>query len=276
MLYKYNRDLYYQNQQNNINLNNSKLSNNILNSSGTNDTIKILNLLKTDEGNDNKNKLESIREYNYEDILAICIKVFMYYAKPKKWFVWAADSWDKVPQNIKNVFQRLNIPEAEQQFLAWVWWQFDSSVVYHKLKEKWQKSWIIFDDISVAIREHSNLVEKYFRDFWPRLGLSREEFLNLGRKSDNSPEHNFNMGVFALKVSGKKNGVSKLHGAVSRELFGDIWPNIAVNEAPIEYITNGVHTCTWLAPNLKRLYNIVLTFHQIYPNHQFGHVLLGH
>ena len=83
MLYKYNRDLYYQNQQNNINLNNSKLSNNILNSSGTNDTIKILNLLKTDEGNDNKNKLESIREYNYEDILAICIKVFMYYAKPK-------------------------------------------------------------------------------------------------------------------------------------------------------------------------------------------------
>ena len=100
-----------------------------------------------------------------------------------------------------------------------------------------------------------DLMDKYFANYWPKLGISREEFLNLGRKSDNSPEHNFNMGVFALKVSGKKNGVSKLHGAVSRELFGDIWPNIAVNEAPIEYITNGVHTCSWLAPKLKEIYN---------------------
>jgi Fe-S cluster assembly protein SufB len=91
----------------------------------------------------------------------------VYYAKPKKWFVGAADSRDKVPQNIKNIFQRLNIPEAEQQFLAWVWGQFDSSVVYHKLKEKRQKSWIIFDDISVAIREHWDLVKKYFMKLVP-------------------------------------------------------------------------------------------------------------
>ena len=87
--------------------------------------------------------------------------------KTKKWFIWATDSWDKVPQNIKNIFQRLNIPEAEQQYLAWVWWQFDSSVVYHKLKEKRQKSWIIFDDISVAIREHWDLVQKYFMKLVP-------------------------------------------------------------------------------------------------------------
>ena len=63
------------------------------------------------------------------------------------------------------------------------------------------------------------------------------------------------MGILALKFSGKKNGVSKLHGAVSRELFGEVWPNIAPNEAPIDYVTNGIHTCTWLAPNLKRLFN---------------------
>ena len=63
------------------------------------------------------------------------------------------------------------------------------------------------------------------------------------------------MGILALKVAGKKNGVSKLHGAVSRELFGDVWPNIAPNESPITHITNGIHTCTWLAPNLKELYN---------------------
>ncbi|MGN1326511.1 MAG: alpha-glucan family phosphorylase, partial [Clostridia bacterium] len=53
----------------------------------------------------------------------------------------------------------------------------------------------------------------------------------------------------------KKNGVSKLHGAVSRELFSDVWPNIAPNESPISYVTNGIHTCTWLAPNMKRLFN---------------------
>jgi len=101
------------------------------------------------------------------DISSIDFDNLVYYAKPKKWFAWAADSRDKVPQNIKNIFQRLNIPEAEQQFLAWVWWQFDSSVVYHKLKEKRQKSWIIFDDISVAIREHSDLVKKYFMKLVP-------------------------------------------------------------------------------------------------------------
>ena len=69
----------------------------------------------------------------------------------------------------------------------------------------------------------------------------------------------FNMGILALKVAGKKNGVSKLHGAVSRELFGDVWPEIAPNESPITYVTNGVHTCTWLAPTLKELYNKYLT-----------------
>ena len=68
-------------------------------------------------------------------------------------------------------------------------------------------------------------------------------------------EHKFNMGILALKIAGKKNGVSKLHGAVSRELFGDVWPNIAANESPITYVTNGIHTCSWLAFNLKELYN---------------------
>ena len=101
------------------------------------------------------------------DISSIDFENLVYYAKPKKWFVGATDSRDKVPQNIKNIFQRLNIPEAEQQFLAWVGGQFDSSVVYHKLKEKRQKSWIIFDDISVAIREHWELVRKYFMKLVP-------------------------------------------------------------------------------------------------------------
>ena len=99
------------------------------------------------------------------------------------------------------------------------------------------------------------LVEKYFKDFWPRLGITREEFLKLGMKPGTNLEKGFNMGILALKIAGKKNGVSKLHGAVSRELFSEVWPNIAANESPIGYVTNGIHTCSWLAPKLKELYN---------------------
>ena len=99
------------------------------------------------------------------------------------------------------------------------------------------------------------LVEQYFNKFWSKLGISREEFLKLGMKENEGFEQGFNMGILALKIAGKKNGVSKLHGEVSRELFSEVWPNIAEDESPITYVTNGIHTCTWLAPNLKNLYN---------------------
>ena len=100
-----------------------------------------------------------------------------------------------------------------------------------------------------------SLVEKYFKDFWPRLGLTREQFLKLGMKPCDGLEPGFNMGILALKTAGLKNGVSKLHGEVSRELFADVWPHIAPSESPITHVTNGIHTCTWLAPKLKELYN---------------------
>ena len=103
------------------------------------------------------------------------------------------------------------------------------------------------------------LVETYFKDYWKKLGLSKEEFMELGMKPKEENKTTFNMGILALKVAGKKNGVSKLHGAVSRELFGDVWPEITPNESPITYVTNGIHTCTWLAPTLKELYNKYLT-----------------
>ncbi len=99
-----------------------------------------------------------------------------------------------------------------------------------------------------------NLVEKYFSDFWGELGISKEEFMKMGMPG-NSLENGFNMGILALKIAGKKNGVSKLHGEVSRELFSEVWPNIAEDESPITYVTNGIHTCSWLASNLKDLYN---------------------
>ena len=101
-----------------------------------------------------------------------------------------------------------------------------------------------------------NLVETYFDGIWNKLGISKEEFLRMGMVPNaNIESSGFNMGVLALKIAGKKNGVSKLHREVSSELFSDVWPNIISNESPITYVTNGIHTCSWLAPNLKRLYN---------------------
>ena len=102
----------------------------------------------------------------------------------------------------------------------------------------------------------TGLIETYFNGMWDKFGISKEEFLRLGMAPNaNLQTSGFNMGIFALKVSGKKNGVSKLHGAVSRELFAEVWPNIITHESPITYVTNGIHTCSWLAPNLKKLYN---------------------
>ena len=102
----------------------------------------------------------------------------------------------------------------------------------------------------------TSLIETYFNGMWDKFGISKEEFLKLGMAPKaNVEKSGFNMGILALKTSGKKNGVSKLHGEVSRELFAEVWPNIIAHESPITHVTNGIHTCSWLAPNLKNLYN---------------------
>jgi len=100
-----------------------------------------------------------------------------------------------------------------------------------------------------------DLMKKYFDGYWKELGITEEEFLELGMKPKETEKNSFNMGILAFKIAGKKNGVSKLHGTVSRELFSEVWPNIAPQESPITYVTNGIHTCSWLAPGLKELYN---------------------
>ncbi|EKE29970.1 MAG: FeS assembly protein SufB [uncultured bacterium (gcode 4)] len=84
-----------------------------------------------------------------------------YFAKAED--IWKnATSWDDVPENIKNTFDRLGIPEAEKKMLAWVWAQFDSEVVYHSLKKELVEAGIIFKDMSVACKEHPDLLRKYF------------------------------------------------------------------------------------------------------------------
>lgn len=97
------------------------------------------------------------------------------------------------------------------------------------------------------------MMDKYFGDFWGQLGLSRYDFLELGLK--NPEDQNFNMTVLALTLAGRKNGVSKLHGAVSRDIFGDVWPGVPQDDVPITHVTNGIHTLTWLSPKIKELYD---------------------
>jgi len=97
------------------------------------------------------------------------------------------------------------------------------------------------------------MIDRYFSNYWEQLRLQRHEFINLGLKP--SDPYNFNMTVLALNMSGKKNGVSELHGAVSRNIYNSIWPGIPEDDVPITHITNGIHTLTWLSPSYKYLYD---------------------
>jgi Fe-S cluster assembly protein SufB len=76
-------------------------------------------------------------------------------------------NWDDVPANIKNTFEKLGIPEAEQKFLAGVSAQYESEVVYHSFKEELKNQGIIFLDMDSGLREHSDIVRKYFATVIP-------------------------------------------------------------------------------------------------------------
>lgn len=99
-----------------------------------------------------------------------------------------------------------------------------------------------------------HMMDRYFPHWHEALKLSREEFLNLARQ-DHGWGPTFSMTVLALKMSGRHNGVSKLHGEVSRKMWSWLWPNKSAEDVPITYVTNGIHTETWLAPELKTLYD---------------------
>jgi starch phosphorylase len=99
-----------------------------------------------------------------------------------------------------------------------------------------------------------HMMDRYFPKWHEELKISRQEFLNLARQ-DQSWGPTFSMTVLALKMSGKHNGVSKLHGEVSRKMWNWLWPKKRVDEVPITYVTNGIHTETWLAPELKILFD---------------------
>src|SRR5262245_1005700 len=94
------------------------------------------------------------------------------------------------------------------------------------------------------------LVEKHFDGYWDLLGLDREKFLSLGHNPDGHGGANFNMTALAMRLSGQRNGVSRLHGSVSRSMWRSMWPEKSEHEVPITSVTNGVHVPTWIAPEM--------------------------
>jgi starch phosphorylase len=94
------------------------------------------------------------------------------------------------------------------------------------------------------------LMVKYFRSMIPALKLDEEGFLALGREDVTNRKQGFSMALLAIRLADSVNGVSELHGEVSRKMWHNIWPRVPANEVPIRSITNGIHTRTWLAPDL--------------------------
>ncbi|MBD1862019.1 MULTISPECIES: alpha-glucan family phosphorylase [Trichocoleus] len=100
----------------------------------------------------------------------------------------------------------------------------------------------------------ADLMDSYFASFWPELGLSREQFLSLGARRLGDPWEPFGMTVLALRLCRGANGVSELHGQVSRKMWSILYPDRPEDKVPISHITNGVHARTWTAPLLSDLY----------------------
>jgi starch phosphorylase len=101
----------------------------------------------------------------------------------------------------------------------------------------------------------AELVEEYLGPLRERLGLSYDQLLGLGRVHPEDPSELFCMTVLALRLSARANGVSSLHGRVSRQMWSEFWPGRAVDDVPIGHVTNGVHVRTWLAPAMHALYD---------------------
>ncbi|MDR0511669.1 MAG: alpha-glucan family phosphorylase [Treponema sp.] len=97
------------------------------------------------------------------------------------------------------------------------------------------------------------LLEKYFNT-WPQiLGISWRDFLSLGRERPYDDHETFCMTVLALRLAAYANGVARLHGVVSRDMWKALWPGLPLDEVPIGHVTNGVHPRTWVSSSMGDL-----------------------
>jgi glycogen phosphorylase len=99
-----------------------------------------------------------------------------------------------------------------------------------------------------------HLVEKHLASCWGEIGQYRQRFLSLG-EYDNGHGSQFNMTALALRTAANINGVSAVHGDVTRAMWQPIWPDLPVEQVPVKSITNGVHVPTWIAGAMLELFN---------------------
>ena len=132
-----------------------------------------------DQISDIKNEPEWMRRFRHDaleiflakpmptwgaDLSTIDFDDIFYYLRPAE---KQGKSWDDVPEDIKRTFDRLGIPEAERKFLAGVGAQYESEVVYHSLKDEWEKMGVVFLDMDSGLREHEDIVKEYFATVIP-------------------------------------------------------------------------------------------------------------
>lgn len=103
----------------------------------------------------------------WPDLSKLDLKSIIYYAKPHQDTQWYATDRKDVPKEMKDKFEKLGIPEAEAKYLAGAGGQYDSLNIYHNIKKQREEKWIIFKDMPEAIREHEELVKKYFMKLVP-------------------------------------------------------------------------------------------------------------
>ena len=103
------------------------------------------------------------------------------------------------------------------------------------------------------------LLDHYLGDFARGLGLSRQDFYGLGRQNPANDSEEFCMTVLALRMAASSNGVSQLHGAVSRKIWKTLWPGVPEDEIPIGSVTNGVHFRSWISAEMNQLYDRYLS-----------------
>ncbi len=99
------------------------------------------------------------------------------------------------------------------------------------------------------------LMDRYFRHYARNLGLSRREFLALGRQDPGDGSEPFCMTILALRLAAHSNGVSQLHGQVSRRMWQGLWPGVPEDDVPIGHVTNGVHFRSWISFEMNQLYD---------------------
>jgi starch phosphorylase len=147
-------------------------------------------------------------------------------------------SWFLTLERLRHLVQEHKLSLAEAMQYVWSTTVFTTHTPVPAGNEK-------FDPV---------LIQRYLGNMVGQFGMDWGHFLSVGRLNPSDPTEHFGMTVAALRSSAFCNGVSVLHGKVSREMWHNIWPNLPAEEVPIRAITNGVHPASWISHDMKELY----------------------